>query len=98
MGFRRAEFGDPGDSGDPDDPGGLDEEFPLGDGTADLGADVVCPYCGERVEIALDPGSGADQEYVEDCEVCCRPWRVRVHYDAAGAAHASLEPLTGDWS
>jgi len=54
----------------------LDEEFPLGDGTADTGALVSCPYCGESVEIVLDPGSGTRQEYVEDCEVCCRPWQV----------------------
>ena len=58
----------------------LDEEFPLGDGTAETGASVCCPYCGEINEIAVDPGSGTVQEYVEDCQVCCRPWRVRVHY------------------
>ena len=70
----------------------LDEEFPLGDGTADVDATVVCPYCGEESEIALDPGSGPDQEYVEDCQVCCRPWRVIVSYDHAGHAITSLEP------
>jgi hypothetical protein len=58
----------------------LDEEFPLGDGTAETGASVCCPYCGEINEIAVDPGSGSVQEYVEDCQVCCRPWRVMVHY------------------
>ena len=58
----------------------LDEEFPLGDGTAEIGAVVCCPYCGEINEIALDPGSGSIQEYVEDCQVCCRPWRVTVRY------------------
>jgi acetate kinase len=36
---------------------GLDEDFPLGDGTADTGAAVDCPYCGETVEIALDPAA-----------------------------------------
>ena len=35
----------------------LDDEFPLGDGTADTVAHVVCPYCGEENEIAVDPGS-----------------------------------------
>ncbi|HET6778977.1 MAG TPA: CPXCG motif-containing cysteine-rich protein, partial [Gemmatimonadales bacterium] len=54
----------------------LDEEFPLGDGTAETAATVSCPYCGEVNEIALDPGSGSHQEYVEDCQVCCRPWQV----------------------
>jgi hypothetical protein len=70
----------------------LDAEFPLGDGTAETSAEVCCPYCGEISEIALDPGSGADQEYVEDCPVCCRPWRVRVRYRGTGAAQVSVDP------
>jgi len=70
----------------------LDDEFPLGDGTADTGASVICPYCGEENMIALDPGSGSDQDYVEDCQICCQPWRVRVHYDAAGSASIAIEP------
>lgn len=72
----------------------LDEEFPLGDGSADTEATVVCPHCGESVEITLDPGSGAAQEYVEDCEVCCRPWRVLVRYDRRGQATVEIEPLS----
>ena len=70
----------------------LDAEFPLGDGTAETSAEVSCPYCGEVNLIALDPGSGSDQEYVEDCQVCCRPWQVRVHYDRNGVAGISVEP------
>ncbi|HSC85427.1 MAG TPA: CPXCG motif-containing cysteine-rich protein [Pseudomonas sp.] len=31
-----------------------------------------CPYCGEEVEALLDLSAG-DQEYIEDCPVCCRP-------------------------
>lgn len=69
----------------------LDEEFPLGDGTADTEAVVHCPYCGEELEIGLDPGSGATQEYVEDCQVCCRPWRVFVSYGEDGSAQVTLE-------
>lgn len=71
----------------------LNEEFPLGDGTADLDAVVVCPYCGESIEITLDPGSGPEQEYVEDCEVCCQPWRVVVQYDEDGHAEVNVSPL-----
>jgi hypothetical protein len=70
---------------------GLDDEFPLGDGTADTEAEVRCPYCGEIVEIGLDPGGGTVQEYVEDCQVCCRPWRVLVSYQPDGSASVSLE-------
>lgn len=68
-----------------------DEEFPPGNGTAETGAEVCCPYCGEISEIGLDPGSGTEQEYVEDCPVCCRPWRVRLRYDDKGTAEVSLE-------
>ncbi len=77
----------------PDDKGILDEEFPLGDGTAETGASVYCPYCNETVEIALDPGGGAEQEYVEDCEVCCQPWTVTVRYRGDGTAAVAVAPL-----
>jgi hypothetical protein len=41
-----------------------------------------CPYCGEPVEVEVDPAGGDAQTYVEDCSVCCRPWVVRVQRDA----------------
>jgi len=75
--------------------GSVEEDFPLGDGTADLEATASCPYCGEPVSITLDPGSGSDQEYVEDCPVCCQPWQVFVHYGSDGAATVTLQGLTG---
>ena len=70
-----------------------DDPFQLGDGTADVSAEVTCPYCGEEATIAVDPGSGDDQQYVEDCPVCCQPWNVRVSYDAEGLASVTLETL-----
>jgi hypothetical protein len=69
-----------------------DEDFSAGDGTADTSAVVACPYCWQQVEITLDPGSGSEQEYEEDCEICCRPWRVQVHFDEDGSATASVDP------
>jgi hypothetical protein len=69
------------------------DEFPVGDGTADTGATVYCPYCNETVEIAIDPGGGSMQEYVEDCEVCCQPWTVTVNYREDGSAAVSVLPL-----
>jgi transcription elongation factor Elf1 len=38
---------------------------------------VACPYCGERFETTLDLSAG-DQEYIEDCQVCCQPIVFRV--------------------
>jgi phage terminase large subunit GpA-like protein len=75
---------------EPPDP--LDEEFPLGDGTAAVEAEVACPHCGEINLVALDPGGGRHQEYVEDCQVCCRPCRMVVRYGANGKVVVEAEP------
>lgn len=73
--------------------GDLEDEFPLGDGRADTEAIVTCPYCGEPNELGIDVGSGSQQDYVEDCQVCCRSWRVTVSYDEDGNAEISASPL-----
>ena len=33
---------------------------------------VICPYCGEKIEVVVDC-SITEQQYIEDCSVCCRP-------------------------
>ena len=43
---------------------------------------VTCPYCGEEVEIYLEPD--VTGTLVQDCEVCCQPWQVRVTHDGDG--------------
>jgi hypothetical protein len=58
---------------------------------ADTSALIRCPYCAEEVEITLDPGGGTEQEYVEDCEVCCRPWQLHVTFDLDGAADVQVD-------
>ena len=78
---------------DSDEEFDLDRDFPLGDGTADTTGVVTCPYCGEANEVALDPGSGSTQDYVEDCQVCCNPWRVSVEYGEDGSATVFATPL-----
>jgi hypothetical protein len=40
-----------------------------------------CPCCGEPIELIVD-GSLAEQDYTEDCPVCCRPMRVQVRVQA----------------
>ncbi|MFT7373532.1 MAG: hypothetical protein ACI9T9_002232 [Oleiphilaceae bacterium] len=39
--------------------------------------DISCPYCGETISILLDC-SIEEQEYIEDCQVCCRPITLKV--------------------
>ncbi len=76
-----------------DEDGIFDDDGPddLDGQSADTAALIRCPYCGEEVEITIDPGGGTEQEYVEDCEVCCRPWQVHVTFDLDGAADVQVE-------
>jgi Cysteine-rich CPXCG len=41
---------------------------------------VTCPYCGEEIEIRVE--ADVRGTFVQDCEVCCNPWTVRVEHDA----------------
>lgn len=41
---------------------------------------VSCPYCGETQLIFIDP-SLQQQQYTEDCQVCCQPMIVRVRLE-----------------
>ena len=45
-------------------------------------ATVVCPYCAEAVEVYVESDVVGDM--VQDCEVCCNPWRMRVDHDETG--------------
>ena len=33
---------------------------------------ISCPYCGENIDVIVDC-SETEQDYIEDCQVCCRP-------------------------
>src|SRR5207244_11826548 len=56
-------------------------------------ADVTCPHCGETMTITLDPGGGRAQECVEDCQACCRPWRLPLWSDATCAVDVQLRAV-----
>lgn len=56
---------------------------------------VLCPYCGEEAELAVDEGGGSRQSYVEDCPVCCQPWEVEVQRDRDGDWTAALRTSDG---
>jgi len=43
---------------------------------------VTCPYCGEETEILIE--EDVRGSFVQDCEVCCNPWLVRVTRSADG--------------
>lgn len=33
---------------------------------------ISCPYCGESIDVLINAEDDA-QQYIEDCQVCCRP-------------------------
>jgi DNA replicative helicase MCM subunit Mcm2 (Cdc46/Mcm family) len=54
-------------------------------------ASYVCESCGEEIVIAIDPSAGANQEYVEDCPVCCRANVIHVKFDEREGARVWAE-------
>ena len=50
---------------------------------------IVCPYCGESMAVEIDC-SVDYQEYIEDCQVCCRPITMAVSVDSDYEAHIGV--------
>ncbi len=50
---------------------------------------IGCPYCGEVITILVD-GSVEKQQYIEDCQVCCRPMDIRVIVSANGSCQIDV--------
>lgn len=38
-----------------------------------------CPYCWEEISMLLEP-TDREQQYIEDCEVCCRPIQIQYFF------------------
>ncbi len=54
---------------------------------------VTCPYCGEEIELYVE--SDVRGSYVQDCEVCCNPWMVRVSREEDGAMYVDVSRADG---
>ena len=53
-----------------------------------------CASCGEWNDTSVDESGGRSQQYVEDCQVCCKPNLLQVSFDADAeefVIHAELE-------
>ena len=46
---------------------------------------IQCPYCGETIDVMVDC-SIPHQEYIEDCEVCCKPMAISVNVGEGDSA------------
>jgi hypothetical protein len=51
--------------------------------------DIQCPYCWESINVLIDC-SIETQEYIEDCQVCCRPIIFDVQVDEDGYSSVSV--------
>ena len=47
-------------------------------------ASYICPTCGESIVVPVDRSAGDEQQYVEDCPVCCNPNVVHVEFFGDG--------------
>lgn len=54
-------------------------------------ASYICDSCGEEIVIPIDAAAGAEQNYVEDCPVCCAPNIVHLEIDDDGSTRAWAE-------
>lgn len=55
-------------------------------------ASYLCDHCGEEIVVPIDLSQGSEQEYTEDCPVCCAPNVLRVLIDADGQVWIDAEP------
>jgi hypothetical protein len=53
---------------------------------------ISCPFCGEEVEVHLEPD--VEGSLVQDCEVCCNPWLLRFS-GAAGERRVDVARADG---
>lgn len=51
--------------------------------------ETFCPYCGESIQLIVDC-SIPYQEYIEDCQVCCRPIQVSATVTESGVPELSV--------
>lgn len=50
---------------------------------------ISCPYCGENLDVSVDC-SVEHQQYIEDCQVCCRPMVLSVIVDEGDNVRVSV--------
>lgn len=51
---------------------------------------ILCPYCGETLDVLVDDSSGP-QSYYEDCSVCCAPILFVLTEDEFGGIHVDVK-------
>jgi hypothetical protein len=69
----------------------IDDEDDLESSTGSdaSGAEYQCPYCWQWVVPPIEADLVGD--LVWDCEVCCRPWLIRIAVDYDGYQQVHVE-------
>jgi hypothetical protein len=52
-----------------------------------MDAVFTCAFCFEPNAVFIDPSGGETQQYVEDCQVCCRPNRLFIVWNEPEARY-----------
>lgn len=57
-----------------------------------LEMDIGCPYCGEQISVVIEV-LDENQEYIEDCQVCCRPiiFDISMSFDGQASVNVRSE-------
>lgn len=55
---------------------------------------ITCPYCGEMIAVLIDC-SVPQQDYIEDCQVCCCPIDFNVAVKADGEPAVTVRQENG---
>ena len=54
----------------------------------------LCLLCGEPIELVIDC-SVVEQQYTEDCQVCCAPMLITIVVDEQGQPSVTLAAENG---
>ena len=53
---------------------------------------IECPYCSEQFSIKLDLSAGDNQQFVYDCEICCRPIDIDIELENGKVIRLDILP------
>jgi hypothetical protein len=54
--------------------------------------EFLCPYCAAANLLEIDLSGESRQEFVTDCETCCRPIKVRLQFRGHELVLLETEP------
>lgn len=53
--------------------------------------EVTCPYCGEVNVMNIEIGINSADEFITDCEICCRSFIVNVITNSEGIINIDIK-------